>query len=84
MDRKVTSQMKSSFRYARPPPHSPFTGTLDGMVKIARYEGVSSLWSGLSPTLVIAMPATVGYFTLNDILCQKGKQRFIAFDKGSI
>lgn len=28
-----------------------FRGTWEGLVKIARYEGVSSLWRGLSPTL---------------------------------
>ncbi|KAI9031190.1 putative mitochondrial carrier protein [Hyaloraphidium curvatum] len=39
-----------------------FTGTLEGMVKIVRYEGVQSLWSGLSPTLLMQAPATVGYY----------------------
>src|SRR5947207_2286990 len=28
-----------------------FRGTWEGLVKIARYEGMSSLWRGLSPTL---------------------------------
>ena len=28
-----------------------FQGTWEGLVKIARYEGVTSLWRGLSPTL---------------------------------
>lgn len=32
------------------------------MIKISRNEGVTSLWSGLSPTLVLAIPATVIYF----------------------
>lgn len=31
-------------------------------MKIARTEGVHTLWSGLSPTLVLAMPTTVLYF----------------------
>ncbi|XP_018324006.1 solute carrier family 25 member 40 isoform X2 [Agrilus planipennis] len=39
-----------------------FNGTIDAFVKIARNEGVASLWSGLSPTLVLAVPATVVYF----------------------
>ncbi|XP_065201738.1 probable mitochondrial glutathione transporter SLC25A40 isoform X2 [Planococcus citri] len=34
----------------------------DAFVKITRNEGISSLWSGLSPTLVLALPATVIYF----------------------
>lgn len=39
-----------------------FNGTIDAFVKISRAEGVSSLWSGLSPTLVLALPTTVLYF----------------------
>lgn len=45
-----------------------FSGTLDAFVKIARYEGLKSLWSGLPPTLVMAVPATVIYFTCYDQL----------------
>ncbi|XP_036392531.1 solute carrier family 25 member 39 isoform X2 [Megalops cyprinoides] len=45
-----------------------FSGTLDAFVKITRYEGVRSLWSGLPPTLVMAVPATVIYFTCYDQL----------------
>ncbi|KAL1922505.1 uncharacterized protein VTP21DRAFT_10044 [Calcarisporiella thermophila] len=37
-------------------------GTLDGMVKIIRYEGVTSLWRGLSPVLIMAVPSTVIYY----------------------
>ncbi len=40
-----------------------FNGTLDAFVKISKVEGVTSLWSGLSPTLVLAVPTTVIYFT---------------------
>lgn len=39
-----------------------FNGTIDALVKISKTEGVTSLWSGLSPTLVLAVPATVIYF----------------------
>ncbi|XP_072757463.1 mitochondrial glutathione transporter SLC25A40 [Anoplolepis gracilipes] len=39
-----------------------FNGTVDALIKISRTEGVISLWSGLSPTLVLAIPATVVYF----------------------
>ena len=45
-----------------------FNSTLDGLQKIARNEGVSSLWRGLSPTLVMAIPANVIYFTGYDYL----------------
>lgn len=39
-----------------------FNGTIDAFLKISRAEGVGSLWSGLSPTLVLAVPTTVLYF----------------------
>ncbi|XP_029046830.1 solute carrier family 25 member 40-like [Osmia bicornis bicornis] len=39
-----------------------FNGTIDALVKISRSEGILSLWSGLSPTLVLAVPATIAYF----------------------
>ena len=45
-----------------------YTSTLDGLRKIARNEGLSSLWRGLSPTLVMAIPANVIYFTGYDSL----------------
>lgn len=45
-----------------------FSGTLDAFVKITRHEGLRSLWSGLPPTLVMAVPATVIYFTCYDQL----------------
>lgn len=47
-------------RYNRP---KYFNGTIDAFIKISRVEGVTSLWSGLSPTLVLAVPTTVIYFT---------------------
>ncbi|XP_056466624.1 probable mitochondrial glutathione transporter SLC25A39 isoform X1 [Gadus chalcogrammus] len=45
-----------------------FNGTLDAFVKITRREGARALWSGLPPTLVMAVPATVIYFTCYDQL----------------
>ncbi|CAO1410571.1 unnamed protein product [Diamesa hyperborea] len=39
-----------------------FTGTFDAFSKISRNEGIRSLWSGLGPTLVLALPTTVLYF----------------------
>ncbi|KAI0126425.1 mitochondrial carrier domain-containing protein [Xylariales sp. AK1849] len=45
-----------------------FNSTFDGMRKIARNEGLSTLWRGLSPTLVMAVPANIIYFTGYDWL----------------
>ncbi|KAL8850753.1 MAG: hypothetical protein Q9221_004321 [Calogaya cf. arnoldii] len=45
-----------------------YTSTFDGLRKIARNEGLTSLWRGLSPTLVMAIPANVIYFTGYDLL----------------
>ena len=45
-----------------------FNSTLDGLRKIARNEGTLTLWRGLSPTLVMAIPANVIYFTGYDWL----------------
>ncbi|KAI9701874.1 MAG: hypothetical protein M1836_001218 [Candelina mexicana] len=45
-----------------------FTSTLDGLRKIAKYEGLTSLWRGLSPTLVMSVPGNVIYFTGYDWL----------------
>ncbi|XP_050544726.1 probable mitochondrial glutathione transporter SLC25A40 isoform X2 [Daktulosphaira vitifoliae] len=41
---------------------SHFNGTIDAFRQIIRNEGVQSLWSGLSPTLILALPATIVYF----------------------
>lgn len=42
--------------------------TFDGFRKIARNEGVTTLWRGLSPTLVMTVPANIIYFTGYDWL----------------
>lgn len=34
----------------------------DAFIKISRSEGVGALWSGLSPTLISALPSTIIYF----------------------
>merc|ERR1719444_506390 len=52
-----------------------FNGTMDAIVKISRTEGISSLWSGLSPTLVLAVPTTMIYFTAY------GKLKFMINDQ---
>ncbi|XP_030745831.1 solute carrier family 25 member 40-like isoform X2 [Sitophilus oryzae] len=56
--------------YKRP---SHFNGTVDAFIKIARNEGVTSLWSGLSPTLVLSVPATICYFVTYEQLRLKLK-----------
>ncbi|RAL68263.1 hypothetical protein DID88_008962 [Monilinia fructigena] len=45
-----------------------FNSTFDGMRKIARNEGITTLWRGLSPTLVMTVPSNIIYFTGYDWL----------------
>ncbi|NXI70224.1 S2540 protein, partial [Anseranas semipalmata] len=52
-----------------------FKGTLDAFVKIIQIEGIKSLWSGLLPTLIMALPTTVIYFTCYDQLSEALKSR---------
>ncbi|CAN7976222.1 unnamed protein product [Ixodes persulcatus] len=65
--------MSSGGQWYKRPGH--FNGTFDAFIKIARNEGITSLWSGLPPTLVMAVPATMLYFTAYDqirgILCAR-------------
>ena len=51
-----------------------FNGTFDALLKISKVEGLGSLWSGLSPTLVLAVPTTVIYFTAYEYLKLKSVQ----------
>ncbi|TRY87809.1 hypothetical protein DNTS_015713, partial [Danionella cerebrum] len=67
MDHVYSCQnMSSCSNWYKNPTH--FNGTLDAFVQITRHEGIRSLWSGLPPTLVMAVPATVIYFTCYDQL----------------
>jgi len=45
-----------------------FNSTLDGLRKVARNEGVHTLWRGLTPTLAMAVPGNVIYFAGYDWL----------------
>lgn len=45
-----------------------YKSTFDGIRKIARNEGSLTLWRGLTPTLLMAIPANVIYFTGYDWL----------------
>ena len=47
---------------------------MDAFVKIARKDGFPSLWRGLAPTLLSALPATMIYFSAYDQI----KERFYA------
>ncbi|XP_068998920.1 mitochondrial glutathione transporter SLC25A40 [Embiotoca jacksoni] len=67
MDHLCVCDNGTSKAWYKAPGH--FSGTLDAFMTIARREGVKALWSGLPPTLVMAVPATVIYFTCYDQLC---------------
>ncbi|KAI8896764.1 solute carrier family 25 member 40-like protein [Globomyces pollinis-pini] len=62
----IKSRMQFQYAYTKQP------GTLSGMVSIVKKEGLPSLWRGLTPTLVLSIPATVLYYTgyenLRDVL----------------
>lgn len=45
-----------------------FTSTFDGLRKISRNEGISTLWRGLSATLMMGIPANIIYFAGYDWL----------------
>ena len=45
-----------------------FNSTFDGLRKIARHEGITTLWRGLSPTLLMTVPGNIIYFTGYDWL----------------
>ncbi|RMZ89487.1 hypothetical protein DV736_g3270, partial [Chaetothyriales sp. CBS 134916] len=45
-----------------------FHSTFDGLKKIARHEGLLTLWRGLTPTLMMAIPGNVIYFSGYDWL----------------
>ena len=48
--------------------HMPFKNSFDAIYKIARYEGIPHLYTGLGVTLWMAAPATVLYYSTYDSL----------------
>ncbi|XP_078394567.1 mitochondrial glutathione transporter SLC25A40-like [Cetorhinus maximus] len=66
MDHLCVCENGNNTAWYKAPGH--FRGTLDAFVQIVRNEGLKSLWSGLPPTLIMAVPATVIYFTCYDQL----------------
>lgn len=69
MDHLCAGSGNAACTWVRRPGH--FNGTVDAFVKIVQMEGASSLWSGLPPTLVMAVPSTVIYFTTYEQLRSK-------------
>ncbi|XP_017872120.1 PREDICTED: solute carrier family 25 member 40 [Drosophila arizonae] len=53
----------------------PLRGAMDAFVKIICGNGVLGLWSGLSPTLISALPSTIIYFLTYEYL----KHNFSSF-----
>lgn len=49
-------------------PSPEFSSTMDAFRKIVRNEGVLALWSGLPPTLIMAIPSTVMYYVSYETL----------------
>ncbi|KAF9577592.1 hypothetical protein BGW38_007102, partial [Lunasporangiospora selenospora] len=58
-----------------------FHGTWDGVKKIVRYEGASSLWRGLSPTVAMSIPATVIYFVGYDYLKEQLSEHMVVLEQ---
>ncbi|OQR87318.1 Mitochondrial Carrier (MC) Family [Achlya hypogyna] len=53
-----------------------FTGTFDALRHIFRTEGARGLFAGLPPTLMLAVPSTVLYYTSYDHLVHEGSKKF--------
>uniref|UniRef100_A0A0N5CE99 Mitochondrial carrier protein n=1 Tax=Strongyloides papillosus TaxID=174720 RepID=A0A0N5CE99_STREA len=69
LERWCTSCLKNNSRvedcewFSRP---GNFTGTLDAFRKIVKNEGILSLWSGLSTSIMHSIPTTVIYYSVYD------------------
>lgn len=50
--------------------------TADALYKITKYEGVSALYNGLRPSLIMAVPSTVLYFSCYDYLRNTYRDEF--------
>ncbi|KAF1334688.1 hypothetical protein FI667_g1476, partial [Globisporangium splendens] len=55
-------------------------GTSHALRHIFQTEGVRGLFSGLSPTMMIAVPSTVLYYISYDLLLQTGRQHVPEYD----
>jgi solute carrier family 25 protein 39/40 len=74
----MTPPVKASSR-ALPTTPLRFTGSIDAAVKLIQYEGVTSLWRGLAPTLVLSIPSTVVYFNLYDQLKRECERNSVPY-----
>ncbi|CAG0880041.1 unnamed protein product [Cyprideis torosa] len=63
--------------YKRP---GKFNGSWDAFVKIARTEGITSLWSGLPPSLLMSIPTVVIYFTCYEQFKRRFSYEYILWD----
>ncbi|GAB9471817.1 hypothetical protein Gpo141_00009016 [Globisporangium polare] len=61
-------------------PHIKLSGTGHALRHIFQTEGVAGLFSGLSPTMMIAVPSTVLYYISYDLLLQKGREQIPEHD----
>ncbi|XP_074840882.1 mitochondrial glutathione transporter SLC25A40 isoform X2 [Carettochelys insculpta] len=68
MDHVYVCENGNNKAWYKKPGH--FRGMWDAFVKIIKIEGIKSLWSGLPPTLIMALPGTVIYFTSYDQLSE--------------
>lgn len=62
IDYCVASQLASSAQQSCAVQDSRFHGTWDALRKISTNEGLTSLWRGLSLTLIMSVPSNVVYF----------------------
>ena len=70
--------------FDRPAPKlASINGTLDGMLKITQREGLTGLWRGLSPTLAMALPATVVYYLGYESIREKASKSLHFLDENS-
>eukprot|EP00743_Colponemidia_sp_Colp-15_P006457 GILK01006949.1.p1 GENE.GILK01006949.1~~GILK01006949.1.p1 ORF type:complete len:382 (+),score=55.16 GILK01006949.1:1-1146(+) len=52
-------------------------GTWDALVKLVRYEGLPTLWNGLRPTLIMAVPSNALYLVSYDGLKHRMDDMFV-------
>ncbi|OQS03822.1 Mitochondrial Carrier (MC) Family [Thraustotheca clavata] len=56
--------------------HQPLSGTFATLRHVFHTEGLRGLYAGLPPTLMLAVPSTVLYYTSYDYMVREGKKKF--------